>query len=91
MEVSEKRTEAEQCLLGTGGVMSAEVVPFNYLHFKKDDGGTTEKSTDNDKRIGKRLILKTVIHLACQWSNSTLWKNEQGGKELSEDFSVYPT
>lgn len=54
--------EGEQRLndlrLGTGGVMSAEVVPFNYLHFKKDDGGTTEKSTDNDKRIGKRLILK---------------------------------
>lgn len=38
--------------------MSAKVVPFNYLHFKKDDGGTTEKTTDNDKRIGKRLIFK---------------------------------
>lgn len=31
--------------------MSAKAVPFNYLHFKKDDGGATEKSTDKNKRI----------------------------------------
>lgn len=54
MDVSGRRTEAEWSLLGTGGVMSAKVVPFNYLHFRKDDGGTTEKTTDNDKRIGKK-------------------------------------
>lgn len=64
--MSGRRTEAERSLLGTGGVITAEVVPFNYLHFKKDDGGTAEKNTDNDKRIGKRLILKTVIHLTYQ-------------------------
>lgn len=58
MDVSGRRTEAERSLLGTGAVMSAKVVPSNYLHFKKDDGGTTEKSTDNDKRIGKRLAFK---------------------------------
>lgn len=50
------RTEAERSLLGTDGVMSAKAVPFNYLHFRKDDGGTTEKSADNDKGIGKRLF-----------------------------------
>lgn len=52
MDVSGRRTEAEQ----SSAVMSAKVVPSNYLHFKKDDGGTTEKSTDNDKRIG--LVFK---------------------------------
>lgn len=51
MDVSGRRTESERFLLGTGGVMSAKAVPFNYLHFKKGDGGTAEKSTDEDKRF----------------------------------------
>lgn len=51
MDVSGRRTESERSLLGTAGVMSAKAVPFNYLHFKKDDGGTTEKTIDKDKGI----------------------------------------
>lgn len=41
-------------VLGAGGVTATEVIPFNYLHFKKDDDKLEElQSSDIDKSIGK--------------------------------------
>lgn len=56
-------------LLGTGGATATEVVPFHYLHFKKDDDKLEELQRGvliMTKRLENGLFLKTAICLSYQ-------------------------
>lgn len=56
-------------VLGTGGVATTSVVPFNCLHFKKDDNkleGLQRRVLIITKRLENGLFLKIAISLTYQ-------------------------
>ena len=56
-------------LLSTGGVTTTKVVPFNYLHFKKDDDKLEElqrRVLIMTKGLENGLFLKVAICLTYQ-------------------------